>query len=133
VGLGAALDYVEGVGLPTIAASLKELTAHLRAVLSEIDGIEIYGSKDAALGIVSWNVSDRDAGDVAAELYQHGKIMVSAGACGSPLAVEFLGLGGLIRTSLHCFNSHDDIEGLARALYEVVRRAATHSNPEAAT
>lgn len=128
IGLGAALDYVELVGLEAIRASVAELTEQLRAVLADVGEVDVYGPRDSALGIVSWNVRGRDAGEVAAELFERGQVMVSAGSCGSPLALDFLGVGGLIRTSLHHFNSPEDVDGLGRALHAVVHGApATHA------
>jgi cysteine desulfurase/selenocysteine lyase len=123
VGLGAALEYVEGIGRDAVADSVADLTARLRAVLADVGDVDVYGPEDSELGIVSWNVRGRDAGEVAAQLYERSRIMVSAGSCGSPLALKFLGVPALIRTSLHAFNSVEDVDGLGEALHTVVRGA----------
>jgi len=123
IGLGAALRYVEEIGSAVISRSLAELTDHLRSVLAATGRVDVYGPPGGALGVVSWNVRGCDAHDVARGLWEGGQIMVSAGSCGSPLALEFLGVPGVVRTSLHHFNSHDDVEGLGRALRDVIKEA----------
>lgn len=121
IGLGAALKYVERIRLPRIAHHVQDLTEQLMSLLAGISAVEVYGSPSSArIGIVSWNITGKDSTRVARELFERGRILVSSGSCGSPLALDLLGVPGLVRTSLHVFNSHDDVDTLAESLKRVV-------------
>lgn len=91
IGFGAALQYVETIGVSNTESYVSELTDHLLAEFAGFDQVDVYGESDRPrTGIVSWNVQGKDAGKVAQELYERKRIIVSAGSCGSPLALQFL-------------------------------------------
>lgn len=120
IGLGASLKYVQAIGLPTIATYVENLSQHLMSVLTHTGDIEVYGSRNSPrLGIISWNIKGKDSYTVARELFERRGVMASGGSCGSPLALRLFGVSGVVRTSLHYFNSHDDIERLGEALEQL--------------
>jgi cysteine desulfurase/selenocysteine lyase len=77
----------------------------------EIEGIKIYGSQsmDGQAGILSWNLEGYDCHEVARALDEKG-ILVASGAQGSPLAMKALGIKGVVRTSVHYYNTKEEID-----------------------
>jgi cysteine desulfurase / selenocysteine lyase len=119
IGFGRALEYLEDIGVAAIGEHVKTLAEHLREGLSRQADLTLHGPRSAArqTGIVSWSIAGRDPQALAAELYETGRILAAAGTCGSPLATRFLGVPGVVRTSLHCFNTHGDVDRLLEVLH----------------
>jgi cysteine desulfurase/selenocysteine lyase len=119
VGFGRAIEYVTEIGVDAIGAHSRLLAEHLREGLARFPSITLHGPRSASqqTGIVSWSSRDRDPQALAAELYESGRILAAAGTCGSPLAAKFLGVPGVVRTSLHGFNTHGEVERLLELLH----------------
>ena len=117
VGLGSAAEYLKQVGLQKIAGRIRELTSVLLGGLKEIEGIKIYGSQstDGQAGILSWNLEGYDCHEVARALDKKG-ILVASGVQGSPLAMKGLGAKGVVRTSLHYYNTEKEIDRLLKGM-----------------
>jgi cysteine desulfurase/selenocysteine lyase len=122
VGLGAALKYARTFPVEARAAHVSKLTARLAEELRAIEGLTIHSplNPEVQAGILSWTVVGREPGAIADALYGRAQIVVAAGTCGSPLAARFLGVKGVVRTSLHCFNSFEDVSLLAQTIREIV-------------
>jgi cysteine desulfurase / selenocysteine lyase len=117
VGLGAAADYLRTVGLEAVRAHEVELTTHMLAALSEVEGITVYGPADAEArgGAVSFSLPDIHPHDIA-QLVDRDGVCVRAGHhCAKPL-MRVLGVGATARASTYLYNSHDEIDTLVRAL-----------------
>jgi cysteine desulfurase / selenocysteine lyase len=117
VGLGAAADYLRAVGLEAVRAHEVELTTHMLAALSEVEGITVYGPADAEArgGAVSFSLPDIHPHDIA-QLVDRDGVCVRAGHhCAKPL-MRVLGVGATARASTYLYNSHDEIDTLVRAL-----------------
>ncbi len=119
LGLHAAIDYVEGIGLDAIAAHEAALVREARAALSSLPYLHVLGPEDSA-GIVSfaWDgVHPHDIGTILDE----AKVAIRAGHhCAQPLMAH-LGLDATARASFGVYNNARDIEALMRGLHRVKR------------
>ena len=118
VGLGAATDYVEGLGLERIAAHEAELLAYGAARLSEIPGVRLVGTAREKTGVLSFVVDAIHPHDLGTVLDQEGVAIRAGHHCAQPL-MERLGLPATARASLGVFNVRADLDRLA----DGVRRA----------
>jgi cysteine desulfurase/selenocysteine lyase len=125
VGLGAALETADRFPVERRAAHVAALTTMLVGELTDIDGLTIHSPTDVRVqaGILSWSVAEHSASDIAEALFERGNIVLAAGSCGAPLATRHLGVDSVVRSSLHCFNSSDDVKTLVSTLRSIVRRA----------
>ncbi len=121
-GIAAACDYLDAIGLDRIHAHEIELTAHLLAVLEEIEGVEVYGPRTLAArgGAVSFNVDGVHAHDVGTILDREGVAVRAGHHCCQPL-MKRLGVAATARASVYLYNTHDEIDALGAALSEVRR------------
>jgi len=128
IGLGAAIDYLLGVGLVEIAEHEKRIAQRLHRGLSSIRGVKTFGPADwgARTGIVSFNVGNLNPHDVALALDVSGKIMVRSGFhCAMPLVREVLGAReGCVRASAYLYNNEEEVERLIAIVEEVSRASA---------
>jgi len=119
IGLAAAIDYVEGIGLDAIAAHEAALVAETRDALGALNSIRLFGPGDSA-GIVSFAVEGVHPHDVGTIL-DESRVAIRAGHhCAQPLMAH-LGVDATARTSFGVYNGPRDIEALVAGL-ERVRR-----------
>jgi cysteine desulfurase/selenocysteine lyase len=120
VGLGAALQYLEIVGLEEIHAHEIALTGLLMAGLKDIDGVRIFGPTDLAMrgGVVSFTVEGIHPHDVGQFLDSQGIAVRTGHHCAWPLNKKF-GMNATVRASIYLYNDEADID----ALIEGVRGA----------
>ncbi len=119
VGLHAAVDWVEKLGLDAIHAHECALVTEARAALSTIPGVTLYGPEDSA-GIVSFNVDGVHAHDTATIL-DDAAVAVRAGHhCAQPL-MRWLGVEATARASFAAHSDSSDIEALVRGIEQVKR------------
>jgi cysteine desulfurase/selenocysteine lyase len=118
IGLGAAIDYVNAVGMDAISAHESALTDHAIAKLSEIDGLTIIGRAQDRGGVISFTMDGAHAHDVATLLDRNG-IAVRAGQhCAEPL-MRRLGLSSTARASFGIYTTPEEIDFLAATLVRV--------------
>lgn len=115
VGLGAAIDYLEAIGMDAINAREAELLAHATEALSAIDGLRIIGTAPGKAAIVSFLVDGAHAHDLATLLDLEGIAVRSGQHCAHPL-LQALGVNALCRASFAFYNRHEDVEALAHAI-----------------
>jgi cysteine desulfurase/selenocysteine lyase len=119
VGLGAAIDYLEAVGLEAIERHEHELAAYALEQLAEIDGVTLYGPPaDRRAGIVSFNLEGVHPHDVAQVLDTDGIAIRAGHHCCQPLMGR-LGVAATNRASFYLYTIPEEIDRLAAA----VRRA----------
>ena len=120
VGLGAALVYLENVGLEKIHAHEIALTRRLMEGLLKIDGLKIFGPTDLKMrgGVVSFTVEDLHPHDVGQYLDSIGIAVRTGHHCAWPLNKKF-GVNSTVRASIYLYNDEADID----ALIEGVRGA----------
>ena len=114
VGLAAAVDYLEGVGLDAIHEHEMSLTRRAMALLSEVDGLRILGPADPEFraGVVPFVIDGTSAQDVATILDAQG-IAVRAGHHCAQLVVDRYGVTATARASFYLYNSDEEVERLA--------------------
>jgi cysteine desulfurase / selenocysteine lyase len=112
VGLAAAIDYVDDVGLERIAAWERELLAHATARLSAIDGLTIIGTARHKASLVSFVVDGVHPHDLGTILDQEGIAIRTGHHCAMP-AIEFFGVPATARASFAFYNTRDEIDRLA--------------------
>ncbi|HSB71723.1 MAG TPA: cysteine desulfurase [Candidatus Methylomirabilis sp.] len=124
IGLGRAIQYVEAIGYDAIRAHIRDLTAYMIETLRATPRVNFHGSSrlDRQAGIVMWSVQGMNPDQVARELDRIGKVAVASGAQGSLLAIKPKGVTSIVRTSVHCCNTREDIDALAAALRKMVAR-----------
>ena len=123
IGLGAALDYFAEVGAAAIYSHIQSLTDYALELLGDIPGVAIHGPRDPKRqpGIIPFATDRLSPRDVAAGLHERAQAVVAAGTCGSPLAARALGVPGVNRISLHCFNTVEEIDVVVNALRLLLR------------
>ena len=121
-GLAAACDFLDGIGLDRIHAHERQLTAHLLALLEEMDGIDVYGPRDTVArgGSVSFNVRGVHAHDVGTILDREGVAVRAGHHCCQPL-MQRLGVAATARASVYLYNTHEEVDAFGAALGEVRR------------
>jgi cysteine desulfurase/selenocysteine lyase len=117
VGLGAAVDYLAGLGMERVRAHERELTAYMLERLQEVPGLAYVGPPDAEGrgGIVSFTIAGMHPHDIA-ELANRGGACIRAGHhCAQPL-MQRLGVGATARASLGVYSEREDVDALIDAL-----------------
>jgi cysteine desulfurase/selenocysteine lyase len=119
IGLGAAITYLEGVGLDAIAEHERALTAHTISALTDaFDELTVFGPTPGVTdrsGVVSFSFGDVHPHDVAQILDENGVCVRAGHHCAKPL-MRRLGVGATTRASLYLYNDEDDIESLIAGL-----------------
>jgi cysteine desulfurase/selenocysteine lyase len=119
LGLHAAIDYVEGIGLDAIHAHETALVRLARESLSAINSVRLFGPEDSA-GIVSFAVEGVHPHDIGTIL-DEGHVAIRAGHhCAQPL-MDMLGVPATARASFGVYNSAADVAALARGIQRVTR------------
>ncbi len=118
IGLHAAIEFIEGIGYPAIAAHEAALTDHALAKMSAIEGITVIGRAQDRGGVISFTLDRAHAHDVATLLDRQG-IAVRAGQhCAEPL-MRRLGLDSTARASFGIYTTHEEIDALAATLSRI--------------
>jgi len=115
VGLAAAIDFLQEVGLDRILEHEKKLAAYAVSRLSEIEGISIYGPRDNRAGLVTFNLADIHPHDVATVLDSYGIAIRAGHHCCQPL-MRWLKVSATARASFYLYNTEDEIDRLAEGL-----------------
>ena len=118
VGLGAAVDYLDRIGMENVARHERELLAYATEALARIPGVRLIGTAPEKAGVVSF-VTDKIPAEEMGKILDQDGIAVRAGHhCAQPTMDRF-GLDATVRPSIALYNTHDEIDQLERA----VRRA----------
>lgn len=119
LGLHAAIDYVEGIGLDRIHAHETALVRRAREALSAINSVRLFGPEDSA-GIVSFAIDGVHPHDIGTIL-DEAKVAIRAGHhCAQPL-MDMLGVNATARASFGVYNGPTDVEALAKGIERVTR------------
>lgn len=120
IGLAAALDYVETLGLDRIAAQEHRVLEYATPRLREIPGLRLIGTAAGKGGILSFVLEGAHAQDVGSILDMEGVAVRTGHHCTMPLMARY-GVSATTRASLACYNGEDDIDQLVAALRKAVR------------
>jgi len=119
LGLHAAIDYVESVGLDAIHAHETALVALTRAALSQINSVTLFGPEDSA-GIVSFAIEGVHPHDIGTILDEEGVAIRAGHHCAQPL-MELLGVDATARASFGIYNTPADVDRLVKGIQRVTR------------
>jgi cysteine desulfurase / selenocysteine lyase len=121
VGLGAAIDYVEGVGIETASRYEHELLVHATRRLSEISGLRLIGTAREKAAVISFVLDGFRSEDVGAALDREGIAVRAGHHCAQPILRRF-GLESTVRPSLAFYNTFAEIDALVAALRRIQNR-----------
>ena len=117
VGLDAAIQYVEGIGLDVISAHENATLARAREALSGINSVRVFGP-DKSMGILSFAVGDVHPHDVATILDEGGVAIRAGHHCAQPL-MDYLGVAATARASFGIYSDDNDVAALVDGINRV--------------
>jgi cysteine desulfurase / selenocysteine lyase len=117
IGLGAAIDFLEDIGLDTIEAYEHKLAAYALDKMNEVEGMTIYGPEDPGqrAGLVTFNIDDVHPHDLATVLDAEGIAVRAGHHCAQPL-MKWLNVSATARASFYLYNTEEDIDKLVAGL-----------------
>jgi len=118
IGLGAAIEYVNAIGLDAISKWEHELLSHANEALSEIPGLRIIGNSPQKAAVISFAMESAHAHDIATILDTEGVAVRAGHHCAQPTMQRY-GLPATARASLSIYNTHEEIDRLTAALQKV--------------
>ncbi|SEK89268.1 L-selenocysteine selenide-lyase (L-alanine-forming) [Paenibacillus sp. cl141a] len=117
VGLGAAIDFLEEIGMDAIERHEAQLANYAMDRISEIEGISIYGPRKRKVGLVTFNLGDVHPHDVATVLDAQGIAIRAGHHCCQPL-MRWLKVSSTARASFYLYNTEEDVDRLVSALIQ---------------
>ncbi len=118
VGLGAAIDYLERIGMPVIAQYEHQLLAYATAGLLTVPGLRLIGTAAEKAGVLSFVLDGCRTEDVGTALDRDGIAVRSGHHCAQPILRRF-GLESTVRPSLAFYNTCEDIDALVASLHRI--------------
>jgi cysteine desulfurase/selenocysteine lyase len=119
IGLGAAIDYVESIGMERIQAYEHALTEYGTERLAGIEGVRMIGTAKDKGGVLSFVMDAAHAHDVGTILDAEGIAVRTGHHCAQPVMARF-DIAATARASLACYNTTDDIDALVKAIDRVI-------------
>ena len=118
VGLGAAIDYLDGIDADALRAYEAKIMAMARARLGQLEGVRIIGTARAHTGVVSFLIDGGHPQDVGTLLDQQSIAVRAGHHCAMPL-MQRLGIPGTVRASFCLYNSERDVDRLVAGIDKV--------------
>ena len=117
IGLGAAIDFLEEIGLENITEHEHKLAAYAMKKMSSINGLTIYGPQNAnnRAGVITFNIEDVHPHDVATVLDAEGIAVRAGHHCAQPL-MKWLNVSATARASFYLYNSEEDVDKLVEGI-----------------
>lgn len=120
IGLGVAIDYALGWGIDDIWSRVRSLSERLRAELGQIPGVTVQDLGEVRCGIVTFTVEGRDAADIKSDLARHTINVTASRPPSTRLDMESRGIEGLVRASVHYYNSEDEVSRFCEVLEGII-------------
>jgi cysteine desulfurase/selenocysteine lyase len=120
LGMGAAVSYLEDIGMDAIACYEKDLLGYATSKLTAVDGLKLYGTSDRKAGVLSFNIGDIHPYDAGSIIDKYGIAVRTGHHCAQPVMDSF-GIPGTIRASLAMYNTREEIDLLVEAIHQVQR------------
>ena len=121
VGLGAAIDYVQSIGLDRIAEYEHQLLLYAERFLKDIPGLRLIGTAREKAGVISFVIAGYRTEDIGSALNREGIAVRSGHHCAQPILRRF-GVESSVRPSLALYNTCADIDALIAALLRLTAR-----------
>jgi len=118
IGLGAAVDYLEAIGMENIHQRELALLAYATHALKQIEGLRIFGEASDKAAVISFQVEGAHSHDLATLLDLEGIAVRSGQHCAHPL-MEFFGVAATCRASFAFYNTEREIDALVAAIHKV--------------
>ena len=115
IGLGAAVDYLNSVGMERITAHEAQLLDYMVERLSAVEGVRLIGTAQTKASVQSFLLDDIHPHDLGTILDHQGVAIRTGHHCAMP-AMEFFGVPGTARASLALYNTEEDIDRFVQAL-----------------
>ena len=125
VGLGAALEYIERIGIENIARYEHELLGYAHRALSAVPGLRLVGTAADKASVASFVLEGHSTQDVGAALNKAGIAVRSGHHCAQPILRRY-GLESTVRPSLAFYNTCADVDALQAALLRLQQKGITH-------
>jgi cysteine desulfurase/selenocysteine lyase len=119
IGLGAALDYVQAIGLDTIRAYEHTLLGYATAALAALPGVRIIGTAPEKASVISFVREGVHPHDIGTILDLEGIAIRTGHHCAQPVMARF-GVPATARVSLAFYNTREEIDALVQALHTVL-------------
>ena len=116
VGLGAALDWLQGIDREALVAHERELLAYAAEALAAVPGLRIVGTPRERAGVISFLLGDVHPHDVGTVLDRHGVAIRAGHHCAQPLMQRY-GVPATARASFAAYNTRADVDALVRGLH----------------
>ncbi len=118
IGLGAAVDYLDAIGMENIHQREQALLAYATHALKQIEGLRIFGEASEKAAVISFQVEGAHSHDLATLLDLEGIAVRSGQHCAHPL-MEFFGVAATCRASFAFYNTEREIDALVAAIHKV--------------
>jgi cysteine desulfurase/selenocysteine lyase len=125
IGLGAAIDWLQELGLPAVGEHERSLLEHAIETLGSLPGVRQIGTAEERAGLVSFVVEGIHAHDVGTVLDSHGVAVRAGHHCAYPV-MERMGVPATVRASFAAYNTPQEVDALAggiRAAVELFGRS----------
>ncbi len=122
VGLGAAIDYLDHIGMPNVARYEHELLVYATREMLRVPGLRIIGTAKEKAGVLSFILAGHRTEEVGAALNKEGIAVRSGHHCAQPTLRRF-GQETTVRPSLALYNNFEDIDAMVAALFRLQRTA----------
>ena len=120
IAFGAALDYMNGIGLKAIAAYEQELLDYGTDKLKAIEGVKIYGEAPQKTAVISFNVNEIHPYDIGSILDKLGIAVRTGHHCAQPI-MDFYKIPGTVRASFSFYNTKEEIDMMIKALNRAIQ------------
>jgi cysteine desulfurase / selenocysteine lyase len=118
IGLGAAIDYLEGVGMEAISAYEQELLVYAMEAVGAIPGVHIFGTAKEKASVISFSLEGVHPHDIATVLDQEGIAIRTGHHCAQPVMERF-GVPAMARASVAFYNTKGEIDALVAGIHKV--------------
>ena len=116
--MSTALDYIDGIGIDTIAAHEQELLEYATERMTEIPGMRIFGTAPGKSAIISFLIGNAHHYDTGMLLDKLGVAVRTGHHCAQPLMTA-LGIEGTVRASFAVYNTREEVDAFIAALHRV--------------
>ncbi len=123
VGLGAALEYVERIGIDNIARYEHELLVYATVAMCQVPGLTLIGTAKEKASVLSFTLNGYQSEEVGAALNAEGIAVRSGHHCAQPILRRF-GLETTVRPSLAFYNTYEEIDRMVRVIKQLSQQQA---------